>query len=144
MINQLNSLGDGIICPVVIIEKNGKILTGLRHYVLAQADILSVWTLPGGRSEIGETLEQTLKREVLEEVNIQDFNIIDFVGEVAGSHQKDIVYIFYATTNQEAMLMEPEKFSEWRWVPISEYLATESYGNLNQLVYKAVSKYLLQ
>jgi 8-oxo-dGTP pyrophosphatase MutT (NUDIX family) len=139
--DKLCELGDGILCPIAIIEKEGKILTGLRHYKLQDTDTLSVWTLPGGRSEIGETIEQTLRREVLEEVGINELYIQDFVGQIPGSSDGDNVYIFHCTTDQESTLMEPEKFSEWRWVPIKEYIESEIYGSINILVYETIRDY---
>ena len=139
--DKLYELGDGILCPIAIIENEGKILTGLRHYKLQDTDILSVWTLPGGRSEMGETIEKTLRREVLEEVGITDLYIQDFVGQITGLSDGDNVYIFHCTTYQEATLMEPEKFSEWRWVPIKEYIESEIYGSVNILVYETIRNY---
>jgi len=65
---------------------------------------------PGRRSDIGETIEQTLRREVAEEVNITDLEILDFIGEVPGAKEGDVVLMFYCTTKQDGKLMEPEKF----------------------------------
>ena len=144
MDNQLTKQGDGITCPIAVIVKDGKILTGHRHYTPDKWKKISVWTIPGGRSDIGETIEQALRREVTEEVNIRDLNILDFIGEVPGAKEGDLVLIFYCTTEQEVKLMEPEKFSEWKWVPIQDYIADETYSGFNPPARKTITDYLMK
>lgn len=99
------------ICPIVVISKNGKLLSGLRAY---KKDLV-VWTFPGGRCEEGETVEQTLIREVEKETGINDLKIIDFLGEAPGAKEGDIVYIFHGMSEQDPILREPEKFLEYGW-----------------------------
>ena len=65
-------------------------------------------------------------------------------GEVPGAKEGDIVLMFYCTTKQEAKLMEPEKFSEWKWVLIKDYIAGESYSGFNPLARKMITDYLLK
>ena len=143
MQEELTKIGDGIICPVAIMIKNGEVLTGHRHYTKDKWKEISVWTVPGGRSDRGETIEQTLRREVAEEVGITNFKIVDFIGTVPGAKEGDVVLMFYCTTTQEATLMEPEKFSEWRWVPIKQYMTEKSYLGFNPQAARIVNDYLL-
>lgn len=112
---NLNKEGDGILCPMAVIVRDGKILLGLRNYTPDKWKDISVWTIPGGRSEKGETLGETLVREVYEEVEITDLKIESYVGEVPGMKKPDVVLLFKCSSSQEAKLMEPEKFSEWKW-----------------------------
>lgn len=144
MQNQLIKQGDGITCPIAVVVKDGKVLTGHRHYTPDKWKKISVWTIPGGRSDIGETVEQTLRREVAEEVDITDLNILDFIGEVPGAKEGDVVLMFYCTTKQDAKLMEPEKFSEWKWVSIQDYIAGEAYSGFNPPARKMITDYLLK
>lgn len=143
MEKELTKNGDGITCPIAVIVKDGKVLTGHRHYTPDKWKKISVWTIPGGRSDIGETIGQTLRREVAEEVNITDLEILDFIGEVPGAKEGDIVLMFYCTTKQEMKLMEPEKFSEWKWIPVKDYIAGESYSGFNPSARKMITDYLL-
>jgi 8-oxo-dGTP pyrophosphatase MutT (NUDIX family) len=138
----LNRPGDGILCAVAIMIKDGKILIGHRHYTKDKWKDISVWTIPGGRSDVGETIEQTLRREVAEEVGIKNFTIIDFIGEVSGAKEGDVVLIFHCETVEDATLMEPEKFSEWKWVSVDEYITEEKYSGFNPTAKQKIVKYL--
>lgn len=121
MKNQLSKIGDKTTCPVAVIIKNEKVLMGLRHYTPDKWKAISVWTIPGGRCDSGETIESTLRREVEEETGINNLKINKYLGEVPGSKSGDKVLLFVCSTDQEARLIEPEKFSEWRWFSIKEY-----------------------
>lgn len=139
---ELLKNGNGVTCPIAVIVKGGKILTGHRHYTPDKWRKISVWTIPGGRSDFGETIEQTLRREVAEEVNITELKILDFIGESPGAKEDDIVPMFYCTTDQESKLMEPEKFSEWKWITIDEYISNEAYSGFNPQARKMIIDYL--
>lgn len=139
---QLEKQGDKIICPIAVIVKDGKILVGHRHYTPDKWKEISVWTIPGGRSDVGETVEQTLRRETVEEVNITDLEILDFIGEAPGAKEGDVVLMFHCTTTQEACLMEPEKFSEWKWVTIKDYINEEVYSGFNVPARQMIVDYL--
>jgi 8-oxo-dGTP pyrophosphatase MutT (NUDIX family) len=139
---KLSEVGNDKKCPVAVMVRNGKVLTGQRNYTKDTWKNISVWTIPGGRCDAGETLEQTLRREAAEEVGITDFKIEDFIGEVPGAKDGDIVPMFYCTTTQDAKLMEPEKFSEWRWVTAKEYIEEEKYSGFNPTARKMIINYL--
>jgi ADP-ribose pyrophosphatase YjhB (NUDIX family) len=136
--NKLKEVGGEKVCPITVIMRDNKLLFGCRHYSSEQI----VWTNVGGRSEIGETIEQALRREVVEEVGINDLEIVDFIAEVAGAKEEDIVPIFFSTTNQDARLMEPEKFSEWRWITIDEYFNGKDYVSFNPRAREVIENYL--
>ncbi len=104
----------------VFIVKDGKLLIGLRNYKAKDWRDVSVWTVPGGHCEEGETFEQAARRETVEEVGITDLKFTEYLGVVPGAKEGDTVYVFKADTNQEPKLMEPDSFSEWKWCSISE------------------------
>lgn len=142
MKSKLKEIGTENKCPIGIMMRNGKILTGYRNYTPDKWKKVSVWTVPGGRCDPGETIHEALKREVEEEVGITEFEIIDFIAEVDGAKEGDIVPMFFCKTEQDFILMEPEKFSEWRWVSKEEYIAGGEYSGFNSTARKAIVKYL--
>ncbi|MDQ6480414.1 (deoxy)nucleoside triphosphate pyrophosphohydrolase [Dyadobacter sp. LHD-138] len=54
--------------PCAIIEHNGKVLAGQRSAALS---FPLQWEFPGGKQEENETDEETLVREILEELNVE-------------------------------------------------------------------------
>lgn len=105
---------------IVFIVRDEKLLIGLRNYTAKDWRDISVWTVPGGHCEDGETFEQAARREAKEEVGITDLNFVDYLGVVSGAKEGDTVYVFKADTKQEPKLMEPKNFSEWKWCPLNE------------------------
>ena len=102
------------ICKVAaaVIEKDGKILIAQRSL----KDVFGgLWEFPGGKVEPGETLEEALKRELYEELEIvaeigsflctslfvyknrnmemNVFNIISFTGELCCHVHQDIRWV---------------------------------------------------
>ena len=115
LLKQLSFIGTKTTCPAVAIIRGNKMLIGLRHYTPEKFKNISLWTTPGGRCDEGETIEQTLRRETEEETGIMNFEITDYLGEVPGAKEGDIVPVFIGRTDEEPRLMEPDKFSEWKW-----------------------------
>ncbi len=118
---KLSEIGNDKICPMAVIVRKGKFLIGLRNYTADKWKNISVWTAPGGRCEEDEIIEKTLRREVEEETGISDLTITEFIGQIKGAKEGDIVYLFLAETNQEAVNIEPEKFSGWKWTSVSDF-----------------------
>ena len=117
---KLKEIGHHRLAATAIFIKEGRVLLGLRHYTPDKWKVVSVWTTPGGRCDENETVESTLRREVIEEVGFMDFKVERFFGEIPGAKEGDIVYVFECSTNEEPRLMEPEKFSEWKWFNVDE------------------------
>ncbi|MCX6713221.1 MAG: NUDIX domain-containing protein [Candidatus Vogelbacteria bacterium] len=143
MIPELDRLGNETTCPIAVVVKNGHLAMGFRHYTPDKWKTISVWTIPGGRCDNGETLEQTLRRETKEETGITDLKILKFIGEVPGAKEGDVVPIFACESDQDPQLMEPEKFSDWKWVNFADYInKNEVYGGFNVPARKLISEYL--
>lgn len=140
---QLARIGNELTCPIAVMEREGQILTGQRNYTKDKWKVISVLTVPGGRCDPGETLEEALRREVAEEVGITEFDILAFIGEVPGAKEGDIVPIFYCRTKQDATLMEPKKFSWWRWILRQEYVDEDEYSGFNPAARKVIVDFLL-
>lgn len=141
MQEQLQKIGSKELCPIAVISRDGKILMGHRHYTPDKWKKISVWTVPGGRCDEGEKIEETLRREVQEETGITDLDIVEYLGEVPGAKEGDVVPIFACKTKQDATLMEPEKFSEWKWIDFGIYKSGE-LGIFNPKAREVIISYI--
>lgn len=119
-----------------ILIRDGKILLGKRHSDPEKAGSAlhgeGTWTLPGGKVNYGETLEQGARREVVEETGLTIGRL------VLVSVADDIVYDAHYVTvvflckdfSEEPEVREPEKITEWEWfspnaLPRPMYLPSE-------------------
>ncbi len=111
-------------CTSAIIVRDGKILLGERKKKSGTGHDSSFWYTPGGRCEGNETPEQTVLREIKEEIGITDAQIVTKLLECRGvfedKHGRDILHVFLVTITGEPKLMEPEKFLGWQWFGLEE------------------------
>lgn len=102
-------------CGILLLNKKGEVLIGLR------TDTHN-WCTPGGKVEIGETVEQGLKREVKEETNISDMSF-EFIGYDVGAFHNQKVWIsflFKGTMKSGTPKPQLSELSELKWVSIEE------------------------
>jgi 8-oxo-dGTP pyrophosphatase MutT (NUDIX family) len=113
ILTSIGNSSDSVCCVFV---QGNEFLAGLRRYGPNKV----LWTIPGGRCDDGEIIESALRREVLEETGLHDIQVVDYLGQLPGYKEGDKVHIFLCKTNQTPQLLEPDKFSEWRWVKVSD------------------------
>jgi len=105
----------------VILEKDKKILLGMRHPDPNKADSVfrssGEWSLPGGKLDWGESLEEGAIREVEEETSIKIKN-----PEVISVHNCKNVHAHFLTVGLtarewegQAKVMEPDEIIKWEW-----------------------------
>jgi 8-oxo-dGTP diphosphatase len=105
----------------VILERDGKILMGLRHPDPDKADSAfrsaGEWSLPGGKLDWGETLEEGAIREVKEETGIVIRNPkVISVHNCKNEHAHFVTVGLVAPEWEgEARVMEPDEFIQWEW-----------------------------
>ncbi len=112
---------------VAVIIRGKKILLGLREYENAA----TVWTAPGGSVDAGETLEMAVRRETREETGIDDLVFVDYLGRV-NADDRDPLFVFRCETSQEPELAEPDKFGEWRWFSVAEFVSGQPENYINK------------
>ncbi len=105
----------------VLIEHKGKYLLGKRNKINYQ----NFWIIPGGKVEWGENLEQTAKREIKEETNL-DIEIVKFLTwkEIINTKDDYHRYVFFFLGKLKEPLniniITPEDISEARFFSIEE------------------------
>jgi len=99
-----------------IIHKDDKILIARRP---EEGLLGGLWEFPGGKLEDGETLEQAVKREVLEELGIQ-VKVNGLYAKI--NHQYTHFTITLFAYNCEYLSGKPQTIgcTDWRWVTLNE------------------------
>lgn len=109
----------------VLIEHDNKILLG--HRVNNYKDTGGIyepdtWTVPGGKLEYMEKLEDCGKREVKEETNldVSKFELLDTTDDIGIDRHFITVHFLAQEMAGELKVMEPTKIDEWKWFSIDE------------------------
>lgn len=138
---------DGSYGVIVVLRGNPD-----RFLILRQKDITSElnWSFPKGHSEEGESVEQTIRRELLEETGITEITFLDclplFEHYVFTAPWNGITY---DKTNEyrigmvlsDTVIPQEKEIAEYRWATYEEALETISYKNRKELL-KAAKQYI--
>ncbi len=102
----------------VILDGQGRVLLVRR----ANPPAAGTWSLPGGRIEPGETPEQAVVREILEETDLPTRVLAPLgVVEVAGEGMRYAIHEFLLAMQDPTLPARPgDDASEVRWVPVSD------------------------
>lgn len=96
----------------------------------------NVWSIPTGLHDIGETVKQTIERELIEECGLQALNhsllgqYENIAGDTDAVKQYHWVLTIYAVEVADVTQMvniEPEKHDELKLLPINELLDCEKF-----------------
>jgi 8-oxo-dGTP diphosphatase len=112
----------------VMMIKDDKILLGQRHSDSAKASSElhgeGTWTMPGGKLDFGEMLEDGAYREVLEETGIEinkdTLQVISLTNNIVPTAHFLTVGFLCSDWKGEAKVMEPNEITRWSWFPLSD------------------------
>ncbi len=110
--------GPHVVCSAFI-EKKGK-------FLLVFCPGFKVWRVPGGRAEWTELLEETLIREMQEEVGVK-FDNPKFLGygqdqqyHVRAQKETSRLLMFFHVKTDEELIIDPEEAEEHKWITFDE------------------------
>ncbi len=104
-----------IVAVTAIIERNGSVLILKRKN--DEIAFPGLWTIPGGKVEIGATISETLQREVEEETGLKVIGEPKYQGDAEFTRSDGIHVVavrFVCQTEGEAKLTED--FTDLAWV----------------------------
>lgn len=99
------------------------------------------WTIPGGAVEMGEKMEEAVKRETLEEIGCEieidgQLPAIDHIIINEGQHWVTTIFTCRIKSGTPKIL-ETEKCDEMKWFPLTNLpspLSTSIKGTLEQVI----------
>ena len=103
------------------------------------------WSLPGGVVELGETLEQAISREVLEEtgLNIEVGPVVEVLDRVQRSGDGRVEYhyviIDYLCWPQSETLVCGSDADEVQWVPVDNVTRYQVTNKVQEVIAHAVA-----
>lgn len=116
----------------VAIVRESKVLLIKRAFAPYQ----NLWTLPGGRIEPGETIEQCAIREVQEELNITVRNPRPVMVQALGQDGTFKLAVF-ATRDFSGVLRASDEVADHKWMDPLALVALRTTSRLDDVLAKA-------
>ncbi|WDR05122.1 NUDIX domain-containing protein [Devosia rhodophyticola] len=95
----------------VALIRSGKVLLIQRAFAPYQ----NLWTLPGGRIEPDETIEQCAAREIKEELGLTVFDLTPVMTQALGQNEQFQLAIF-TTTTFEGQILPSSEIKAHQWI----------------------------
>jgi len=116
----------------VALIRDNKVLVIQRAYAPYQ----NLWTLPGGRIEPNETIEQCAVREIAEEVGLTVHKVSPVLVQTLGQDQQFRLAVF-ASLDFEGTVVASDEVKAYRWASRGELVQYRTTSRLDDVVAKA-------
>ena len=118
----------GVGCGALIVNDKNEVLLVKRG--IKSKNEAGVWSKPGGAVEFGEQVENAVKREIKEELDIE-IELTKFLGFtnhiIKSENQHWVTFNYLARIIKgELKIMEPEKIAEVKWFSLNNLPANLS------------------
>ncbi len=105
--------------PIIVLNQEGRVLMAERIKVYGSG----LYGMPGGHIELNELMQETVKRELLEETGLV-VEEIEFIGVVRELQKETYTFIHFCFLvkkfHGELKNIEPTKSKDWGWVSIDQ------------------------
>lgn len=107
------------ITACAFIYNYGKVLVAQR--ALTKKFMPGIFELPGGHIEFGESVEDGLKREIMEELGIDiiiktPYLIFDYVSQDGTKQTFEIMYLCTMESPDQKIITRPEELAGFKWI----------------------------
>jgi 8-oxo-dGTP diphosphatase len=100
------------------------IFNNKKALILTEADIdggkTEIYNLPGGRMEDGETIEETLGRELKEELGITNFTLRSLISACVHPHYEvegsKLMLLFFKVYINDFEIKLSKEYSDYQWI----------------------------
>ena len=116
----------------VAIVRDGKVLLIKRAFAPYQ----HLWTLPGGRIEPGETIEQCAAREIMEEIGVTIRNPRPVLVQPLGRDGSFRLAVF-ATTDFTGKIVPSDEIADHKWVEPPALISFRTTSRLDDVLARA-------
>lgn len=112
----------------IMLKRGNEVLFGLRHEDPEKASSElrgeGTWTFPGGKVDLGETIQTSIIRELEEETGIQiskdSLRIISIRDNIKGDAHFLTAGFLCTDFSGEPEVKEPDEIVEWKWFSLDE------------------------
>ncbi|WP_171015765.1 NUDIX domain-containing protein [Devosia sp. FKR38] len=116
----------------VALVRGGKVLLIKRAYAPYQ----HLWTLPGGRMEPGESIEQCAAREIFEELSVTIRNPRPVMVQALGRDLEFRLAVF-VTTDFSGVIRASDEVADHKWVDPTALIAFRTTSRLDDVLARA-------
>lgn len=112
-----------VITACIFLHKDGKVFIGKRSKT--KSFLPGKWELPGGHIEFGETVEEGLRRELREELNMEIilgniYSEFTYMMNEGNDHVIEVLYLATMKNPKQKISLNEESHDEYKWLSENE------------------------